>query len=131
MYNSTQAHALSAPNSTPTAPSADKLSRSSLTRPGPVDLSHDGESIFAGRLLAGQGRNLQQCVARLFSGWEGPLVLFQRERTKQTLDPYYECHTEHDADYQQQQETIELLNSSGFCIRGIHDYLLVPVIKFE
>jgi hypothetical protein len=70
------------------------------------------------------------CVAR-FSGWEGPLVLFQRERTKQTLDPYYKCHEEHDADYQQQQETIELLNSFGLCIRGIHDYLLVPIIKFE
>jgi hypothetical protein len=81
-------------------------------------------------LLARQGRNLQRCVARSFSGWEGPLVLFQRERTKQTLDPYYECQEEHDADYQQRQEQIELLNSFGFCIRGIHDYLLVPVIKF-
>ena len=57
-------------------------------------------------------------------------MLFQRERTKKTLDPYYECQEEHDADYQQQQENIELLNSFGFCIRGIHDYLLVPVIKF-
>ena len=81
-------------------------------------------------LLTRQGRNLQQCVVRLFSGWEGPVVLFQRERTKQTLDPYYECQEEHDADYRQQQETIELLNSFGFCIRGIHDYLLVPVVKF-
>jgi hypothetical protein len=81
-------------------------------------------------LLTRRGRNLQQCAARLFRGWEGPLVLFQRERTKQTLDPYYECQEEHDTDYQQQQEKIELLNSFGFCIRGIHDYLLVPVIKF-
>jgi hypothetical protein len=55
----------------------------------------------------------------------------ERERTKKTLDPYYECQEEHDTDYQQQQEEIELLNSFGFRIRGIHDYLLVPVIKFE
>ena len=65
-------------------------------------------------LLTRQGRNLQQCVVRLFSGWEGPVVLFQRERTKQTLDPYYECQEEHDADYRQQQETIELLNFLDF-----------------
>ena len=80
-------------------------------------------------LLARRGRNLQQCVARLFSGWEGPLVLFQRERTKQALDPHYECQEENDADYQQQQEKIELLNSLGFCIRVIHDYPLVLVNK--
>jgi hypothetical protein len=90
------------------------------------------ESPFSpeGYLLARRVRNLQQCAALLFSGWKGPLVLFQRDRTKKTLDPYYECQEEHDADYQQQQENIELLNSFGFCIRGIHDYLLVPFIKF-
>jgi hypothetical protein len=69
-------------------------------------------------------------VAHSFNGWEGQLVLFQRESTKQTLDPYYECQEEHDADCQQRQEQIELLDSPGFCTRVIHDYLLVPVIKF-
>ena len=54
----------------------------------------------------------------------------QGQRTKQTLDPYYECQEEHDADYQQQQEQIEPLTSLGFCPRGIDDYLLVPVINF-